>query len=135
VNKLLLWWELMPLAMVANAQRYDWETWLLGIMRSGIQGGATSIASISVVSVFAPSTFNLQAGLDKTLTAFGIIFLLHGVIGMAVFLQTHGAPELVTTKFTETQTTMTAEKDGIAGTAHISTVETTTTKPAPKAAQ
>jgi hypothetical protein len=131
MNKWVLWWEaIMPFAMVSNAQQYDWRTWVVGIMRSAVQGGATSIASISVVSLFAPNTFNLNAELGKTLAALGILFLLHGVIGMATFLQTHGAPDLMTTtKFTETQTTVTAEKAGVAGTTHMSSVETTTTVP------
>lgn len=118
---------LLMIAMVTNAQRYDWSTWLMGILRSLIQGGAAAVVAGFSVNVIAPNTFNFADGLGRTLELMVTMFIIQGVIHMMMFLQVHGAPELITTKYVETDSTVT--HDGAGATSHISTVETVTTKP------
>lgn len=119
----------MAFAMVVNAQRYDWGTWLMGIMRSVIQGGAAAVVGAFSVSVLAPNTFNFTTGFWKTIELMIAMFVMQGLIHMMMFLQVHSIPELVTTKFTETDTTVTKEGVGgvvgLSATTHTSTVETT----------
>ena len=121
----------MSFAMVANAQRYDWSTWLMGIFRSVIQGGAAAVVSGFSVNLIAPNTFNLTPGdgLGKTLTLMTTMFVIQGIIHMFMFLQTHPAPEVVTTKFTETDTTKVGTGDQATMVVHQSTAESTTVKP------
>lgn len=87
--------------MLSNAGKYDWETWVIGILRSVNAGGANGVLSGLVSMGIDPAHFNLAAGLTHTLKMMGGMFVLSSIVGMFVFLQTHGAPD----KITVTQTT------------------------------
>jgi putative Ca2+/H+ antiporter (TMEM165/GDT1 family) len=76
----------MTIRAFANAQRYDWATWLLGIMRSFLSGGAAALAALGGSSV---------AGISAKQTAImtGSGFLIMGLYRMGEFLELHGAPD------------------------------------------
>lgn len=110
---------------VANAERYDWQTWLVGILRSAVSGGAGAVGGGVGSMGIDPEHFNLKGGLGHTLELMGACFALSAIIHMAMFLQTHGAPDLVTVKTTDTTVTQVGQ------TTKVSEVETTSTVPKP----
>lgn len=83
----------MSLTMVTNAGRYDWATWMLGIMRSFISGGSASMVAALTSIGIAPGTFNLNTGITNTLKLMGVMFVFQGGYRMFEFLQLHGAPD------------------------------------------
>lgn len=87
----------MTIAAVANAKSYDWSTWLMGIMRSFVSGGAGAIAAAVGTMGLDPAKFNLVNldGITHVFAMMGIMFILQGVVHLAIFLQTHGSPEEV----------------------------------------
>jgi predicted transporter len=78
---------------LTNARGYDWATWLLGIVRSAVSGGALSILNTGGTAIIVPESVNTGAGLHKLLALLGIYFVIGAVIHMAIFLSTHGAPD------------------------------------------
>jgi len=83
------------MTMAQNASRYDWDTWLVGIMRSFIAGGAGVLAGGTGPLVLDPAVFNVStsSGVWHTLASMGIGFLIAGITAMGTFLKTHGAPD------------------------------------------
>jgi hypothetical protein len=81
--------------LITNAVRYDWQTWFMGIMRSWISGGASSLANTGIASALLPQQINLGKGLHTLLTFTVLSFLGGAIIHLAIFLSTHGAPEPV----------------------------------------
>jgi hypothetical protein len=81
---------------ISNAKQYDWATWLMGLWRSTVQGGAGAVVSGLATIGIDPDHFNLTTGLGDVFKMIGTVFLVMGVIHMFVFLQTHGAPEAIT---------------------------------------
>ena len=69
-----------------NAQAYDWQTWLLGIMRSIFSGGAAALISLGGATA---------AGLNISQVAklTGTSFVLMALYRLGEFLQLHGAPD------------------------------------------
>lgn len=112
------------MAMLKNAEQYDWSTWLVGIMRSFVSGSAGAVVGVLGPMATDAHDFNLtsDAGLHHTLVSMGVGFLIGGIVHMAMFLQTHSAPDLVVVKETESVVT-----DLGAGQTQVSTVETTKT--------
>ena len=80
-------------AMIANASRYDWPTWFMGIMRSFISGGAGAIAAPAGPMIMDAKDYNLADGLHKVLATMAIAFFISGLTAMGIFLKTHGAPD------------------------------------------
>lgn len=80
---------------IDNAMRYGWETWLIGIWRAVVTGGANGVLGGLTTVGIDPSHFNFNSGLRHTLSMMGAMFLVSGLISMFVFLQTHGAPDQV----------------------------------------
>lgn len=78
---------------VNNAKRYDWQTWLVGILRSFVGGGAGAVASGFGTIAVHPE--DLHGGVLKIFASMGISFLFVGVVHMAIFLSTHASPDLV----------------------------------------
>jgi hypothetical protein len=76
----------MTLTAVTNARTYDWQTWLLGLFRSFLSGGAVALATFGGASA---------VGLDSTKTwkMVGINFIAMGLYRLGEFLQLHGAPD------------------------------------------
>jgi hypothetical protein len=81
------------MTIIANAQGYDWQTWLMGIMRSFIGGGAGAAASAIGTGVVHPE--DLHGGLLKLLAAMTVSFLFVGLVHMLIFLKTHAGPEKI----------------------------------------
>lgn len=79
--------------IAGNIKSYDWATWLIGIMRAFISGGAGALAGATGPMIVDPKDWNLGAGLHNTLISMLIGFVLLGIVHMGIFLQTHGAPE------------------------------------------
>lgn len=85
--------------MASNASRYDWTTWLMGIFRSFVAGGAGAIAAPIGPMLMDGKDYNLgSGGLGKVLASMGIAFLVTGLTGMGIFLKTHGAPDPIAVK-------------------------------------
>lgn len=82
----------------ANAQQYDWATWLLGIMRSFISGGSSAMVAGLTSMGIAPGTFNLTNSVGNTLKLCGTMFLFQGGYRMFEYLQLHGTPDQVQAK-------------------------------------
>jgi len=80
-------------SIVANVKKYDWDTWLMGIFRSVIGGGANGVIAGIAAMGLDPMQFNLSAGLGKELEMFGVSFFLAALVGMFTFLKTHEGPE------------------------------------------
>jgi hypothetical protein len=80
---------------IANAVKYDWETWFVGILRSTIAGGALAILNTNGVSLILPNSVNTSTAAGRhELWVFLITFFLIGAIThMMIFLSTHGAPD------------------------------------------
>jgi hypothetical protein len=81
------------LTIFQNAKKYDWATWMLGIMRSFISGGSSAMVAGLTSMGIAPGTFNLTNSVGNTLKLMGIMFMFQGGYRMFEFLQLHGAPD------------------------------------------
>jgi hypothetical protein len=84
---------MMMQTAVSNMKSYDWPTWFLGIMRSFISGGSSAIVSAAATMGIDPEHFNLTTGFKHTILLMVTMFVFMGVIHMAMYLQTHGAPD------------------------------------------
>jgi hypothetical protein len=76
------------LAAVSNASRYDWSTWLIGIMRSFLSGAATALTTGTggaIIGIPGKQLWILM----------GVNFVLMGLYRMGEFLQLHGSPDPV----------------------------------------
>jgi hypothetical protein len=76
----------MTLAMMTNAGKYDWPTWMLGIMRAFLSGGASALmtgAGGAVIGIPGKQVWILM----------GVNFVLMGLYRLGEFLQLHGAPD------------------------------------------
>ena len=64
----------------------SWKSWIRGLIGAFIQSAATSVS----VMIVDPDTFNIQEGLANV----GIIALVSGIVGAALFLQKKPLPGL-----------------------------------------
>jgi hypothetical protein len=85
----------MLLTMKTNAKGYDWASWLMGIWRALVAGGAGAAGGLIGNVIVDPAHFNFTGGLRPLLTSMGISFLVVGLAHMLIFLQTHPAPDPV----------------------------------------
>jgi len=83
----------MTLTAVTNAKTYDWQTWMLGIMRSFLTGGGAALVSGLAAMGVAPNQINLTTGLMPLLKVTAASFLVMGLFRMGEFLTLHGAPD------------------------------------------
>jgi hypothetical protein len=81
---------------VSNVKGYDWGTWLMGIVRACISGGAGAVVAAFGSMGIDPEHFNLSKGYHHTLELMGIMFGFMALVHMMMFLQTHPAPEPIT---------------------------------------
>ena len=79
--------------MIANASRYDWSSWAMGLMRSFFSGGGGAIGAPVGPMIADPGDFNLASGLHKVLFTMICGFVVGAVTGIGIFLKTHGAPD------------------------------------------
>lgn len=85
----------MTINIGKNLAAYDWQTWIVGIWRSVVGGGAGAVAGSFGPMVTDPKDWNLGSGLGHVLESMVISFILVGIVHMMIFLQTHPAPELI----------------------------------------
>jgi hypothetical protein len=73
---------------IENAKSYDVATWLMGIFRSFMSGGAAALASLSGAGI---------AGLSvkQTLKTTAASFLIMGLYRLGEFLSLHGSPDKI----------------------------------------
>lgn len=101
-------------AMLKNGSQYDWKTWLMGIWRAMIGGGAGAVAGLVT---------NLGTGLQHTLVSMGEAFTIVAVVHMFIFLQTHPGPDTIQVATVKTTTEVTPVDES------LPTTRTTTTTP------
>lgn len=73
---------------IENAKSYDFQTWLIGIMRSFLSGGAAALASLSGAGISGLS-------LNQTLKTTAASFLIMGLYRLGEFVTLHGAPDKI----------------------------------------
>jgi hypothetical protein len=88
---------------VVNAQRLDWNGWVLGIMRSFVTGSAGAIAATGTVSIADPKDWGTGDPGHMAMLA-AITFFGAGIVHLAVFLQTHPTPDTIPVATVETTT-------------------------------
>ena len=88
--------------VLTNAQRYDWTTWFMGIMRAFISGGGGALSGGLGPMMADPDHFNVGAGLTHLLSSMELGFLVGAVISLGIFLHTHGAPDALVQQALET---------------------------------
>jgi len=76
----------MTLTAVVNARQYDWSTWLLGIFRSIMSGGAVALTTLGGASYVGTEP-------KKMWIMVGFNFLAMAGYRLGEFLQLHGAPD------------------------------------------
>jgi hypothetical protein len=117
------------MTLLRNAKEYAWGEWYLGIMRSFISGGSSSMVAAMAGMGIAPDKFNLQTGngggIWHTAELMLVMFVFQGLYRMFEFLTLHSAPDKVVTE--EKTTNIQPQGDGIKATTVIKT--TTTTDP------
>lgn len=122
------------MTLLVNAQQYDWPTWWIGIMRSFISGGSSSMVAAMAGMGIAPDKFNLQTGatggLWHTAELMVVMFVFQGLYRMFEFLTLHSAPDKVVT----TEKTVDVQPQG-AGMKSTTVIKTTTTNDPPKGAE
>lgn len=93
----------MLVAMVVNAKGYDWKTWLVGILRSAISGGAGAVVGMLGPMATDAHDFNFQsaAGIKHTVVSMLVGFGVSAFVHMMMYLQTHSAPDLINGKAVE----------------------------------
>jgi hypothetical protein len=103
------------MTMMSNAKSYDWDSWLVGLLRSfnmGIGGAMTGILGPMVTDY---QHFNLgPTGYKATLISMGIGFLVGGIFQLGLFLQTHGAPDRLQTSLATAAAASTKASEAIA---------------------
>ncbi len=89
--------------------RLDWQNWVYGIIAGFIGGGAGAVVTGFTASALDPE--KLALGSSKFFVLIGVVFLAHGCISTAMFLQQNPLPKKVTvTDESATRTTVDADK-------------------------
>ena len=73
----------------------DWGTWLIGLLRGMLGGGASAVLSAPVVSLMDPKQFNLVGW--KIYGLMGSIFLFSSVTHALMYLQQSPVPPPIKT--------------------------------------
>ena len=89
--------------------RLDWTNWLYGLFAGFIGGGAGAVVSGFTASMLVPD--KLAIGSAKSFELIGVVFLAHGCISMAMYLQQNPLPKQITvTSESSTTASITTEK-------------------------
>jgi len=80
----------------------DFSEWFRGLLAAFISGGSSAVTSGFVVSSMDPADYNLRNG--RIYSLMGAVFVVNGLVGMAMFLRTKPVPDhkVVTTTTKET---------------------------------
>jgi len=76
-----------------NASNLDWQSWLVGIMRSFLSGGSSALITGGSGAIIGVSQTHI-------LILMGSNFLLMGLYRLGEFLQLHGAPDQIQQQLT-----------------------------------
>jgi hypothetical protein len=76
----------MTITAVANARAYDWSTWMMGIFRSVLSGGAVALTTLGGASYVGLSPKSMW-------TMVGLNFITMAGYRLGEFLTLHGAPD------------------------------------------
>lgn len=106
---------------MASFVRLDWNNWIYGLFAGFIGGGAGAVVSGVTASMLAPD--KLALGGSRFFALIGIVFLVHGAISTAMFLQQNPLPK---------QLTVTDESASKSVTTGVGPDKTTTTTAASK---
>lgn len=87
----------------------DFEDWFRGLIASFISGGASALTSGFTVSAMDPKDYNFQTGFSKLMSLMSAMFLVNGVMSMALFLRNKPVPDMKTIKMTTETTTVGAK--------------------------
>lgn len=74
--------------------KLDWGNWLYGLIGGAVGGGAGSIVASFTASALAPDRLAIGGG--KFFELMGIVFLAHGAISMAMYLNQNPLPKRIT---------------------------------------
>lgn len=80
---------------IAKIQKYDWDTWLMGIWRAVFSGIGGAFASPIAPMMMDGKDYNLAGGLPKVLATMGMSAFVAGLVALGIFLKTHGAPDAI----------------------------------------
>lgn len=83
------------MTMINNMKAYDWATWVMGIWRSVIGGGAGAVAGSFGPMVTDPKDWNIHQGLGNVFESMAIGFVIGALVHLFIFLSTHPAPDPV----------------------------------------
>lgn len=65
----------------------EFGRWGAGLISGFIRGGAHAVASGTAIQVLDPASMN------EALTRYGVLFICHGIISTALYLQSHPIPD------------------------------------------
>jgi uncharacterized membrane protein HdeD (DUF308 family) len=99
--------------------RLDWGNWLYGLFAGFIGGGAGAVVTGFTASALDPD--KLALGSSRFFVLIGVVFLAHGCISTAMFLQQNPLPQKLTV------TDETATKTVTASSIVTESAKTTTT--------
>jgi len=75
--------------MAHHAAHYDWNTWMMGLLRSALSGGSMALITLGGATSLGVSTW-------KTWTMVGINFIAMALYRMGEFLQLRSGPDPLT---------------------------------------
>lgn len=105
-----------------NGRAYDWPTWLIGIMRSFLSGGAAAFLTLGGGALTGVPP-------NKVWIMVGINFVAMGAYRLGEFLQLHGAPDKVVITTEKTESTIQPVGDGVKQTSVVTTTVKAEDKP------
>lgn len=76
-------------------------TWFWGILAGFISGGASAFTTGPIAALFAPTEFNLKAGLANLLWFMLIVFVQAGLMNAMFYLAKAPVPELIESSDTD----------------------------------
>jgi hypothetical protein len=109
--------------------KLDWGNWLYGLFAGFIGGGAGAVVTGVTASMLVPD--KLAVGSTKSFELIGVVFLVHGCISMAMFLQQNPLPKQI--KVVDESASVTSTEGGKVTMMATKTTTTVTDTAAPSA--
>lgn len=78
-----------------SVRLYKPWTWFWGLLSGFISGGAAAFTTGPIAALFAPTEFNLKAGLGNLLWFMLIIFVQSGLVNAMFYLAKQPVPQLI----------------------------------------
>ncbi len=96
-------------------------TWFWGLLSGFISGGAAAFTTGPIAALFAPTEFNLKAGLANLLWFMVTVFLQAGLMSAMFYLAKQPVPQLIENGHGTGDTTILTKTDTITKTDIIKT--------------